>query len=593
MIALIAAVMSACRSEFDLHKEIGKAIKAGENELLIAPGNYVLDKSIFLDGVENFTIKAENSGEVTITSGMKKYLADFTCLDEGKRLYEITLPELKMDPWPDAFRGYAGWPELYVNGMPMQMARYPNHGYLKADSIINPGSIPKDADSSNIGAKFISKELINAIDPIVIPAKAGTSSDKEKSVPLYLDGYWKYKWYDEIIRVESVNPESGEIIMAAPHRYGLGSPSGGLFYAINRPEFLDREGEYYFNAETGTIRFILPDFGNHEPIISIGYQDFTLFEISNCSNVRVENIIITVHNGLAFNITDSDSVIVHGCRISNLALSAISISGGKNCTVSGTSISKIGGTGISLDGGDKASLTPAHHSVIQCSISDFSKHIKTYNPAVKLAGIGHIVRRNRISRGPHCAIHFAGNDHLIENNFIKNVCLNTSDAGAIYCGRDWTMGGTVIKGNSIQELGQASHHHNWAIYLDDLASGIDVIDNYIVDCPSGILVGGGRYNRILGNKIRNCSKASIMYDARGLGWYQPYINDPDHTLWTRLREVPVDQPPWSERFPWLKEIQDDDPAIPKHVEILNNEIIISATPVIHESVKKYGDVQFK
>jgi len=584
---LIAGILSACTNGFNLQTEITRAIKAGEKELVIPPGHYLVNEPIVLEGVTNFVIRADSSSRVVISSGMELSLDDFTCLDEEKGIYEITLPKLKMDPWPDAFRGYAGWPELYISGEPMQMARYPNQGYLKPDSIIDPGSTPRAADSSNIGARFISKELVSVLDPDVIFEQAGNSGQ------LYLNGYWKYKWYDEIIRVESIDLESGEIKMAAPHKYSMGQPSGGLFYAINQPEFLDAKGEYYFNAETGTIRFRMPEFGRAESIITIGYLDFTLFDIKNCSNVRIENIRVTVHNGLAFNIIDSDSVTVQGCRISNLAQSAINISGGQNCAVLGTSIRKIGATGISISGGEKATLIPANHKVIKCQISDFSKHIKTYNPAVKLDGIGHIVRENVISNGPHCAILFTGNDHLIENNYIKRVCMNTSDAGAIYCGRDWTMGGTVIKGNSIQGLGQASHHHNWAIYLDDLASGIDVIDNLIVDCPSGILVGGGRYNRIIGNKFRNCPKASIMYDARGLGWYQVYLNDPEHTLWTRWRDVPVDQAPWSERFPWLKDIPNDDPAIPKHVEILDNVIINSAGPVIHPTVKKYGNVSIR
>ena len=169
--------------------------------------------------------------------------------------------------------------------------------------------------------------------------------------------------------------------------------------------------------------------------------------------------------------------------------------------------------------------------------------------------------------------------------------MNTSDAGAIYCGRDWTMGGTVIQNNVIKDLGQASHHHNWAIYLDDLVSGIDILNNTIEDCPSGILVGGGRYNRIEGNKIHNCSKASIMYDARGLGWYTQYIDDPDNELWQRLRAMPIKESPWKDRFPWLEDIPDDDPGIPKYVIIKDNLLEKTVDPAIHPTVFEYGEVE--
>ncbi len=150
------------------------------------------------------------------------------------------------------------------------------------------------------------------------------------------------------------------------------------------------------------------------------------------------------------------------------------------------------------------------------------------------------------------------------------------------------MGGTVIQNNHISELGESSHHHNWAIYLDDLVSGIDVLNNTIVNCPSGILVGGGRYNKIEGNQIRNCPKASIMYDARGLNWYIPNLEDPDNELWQRLWAMPIKESPWKDRFPWLQEIKDDDPGIPKHVIIRDNILENTVDPEIHPTVKEFG-----
>jgi len=580
---LVASLMSACATKLDLQAEIDSVVKIGENELVIPAGRYEIDEAILLNGLENLTIKAENPGEVTITSGMEIFLDEFTCLDEEKRLFEIILPELISDSWPDSFRGYAGWPEVYVSGHPMHLARWPNKGYTKIDSVIQRGSIPRNEDSIDQGGIFTSN-LHSAFSILHSPLSVLSS-------PLYLSGYWCYKWYDETIRVESIDFETGEIQMAAPHRYGIGGPSGGLFYGINVPEFLDEAGEYYFDGKTGTIRMILPDDLSENPVIQIGYKDFTLIDIQNCLNIKIEGIEFAVHNGLAIKITDSDSVEILSCDLNRLAQTAIEIYGGKSCGVMASKLNYIGATGVRLEGGDRESLTPAVHFVTNSTIRNFARHIKTYAPAVSLLGVGHIVSHNKISDAPHNAILFSGNDHLIEKNEIKRVCWDTSDAGAIYCGRDWTMGGTVIQLNSISNLGPASHHHNWAIYLDDLASGIEVLNNYITDCPSGILVGGGRYNKINGNEITNCPKASIMYDARGLNWYIPYIEDPDNELWQRLWAMPIDKSPWVDRFPWLMDIPDDDPGVPKYVEILDNVIINSANPAIHPTVKKFGEVQ--
>lgn len=578
LVFLLSISCLACSSPRDLSWIINSAIEHKADEVLIPPGHYVLNEPIELNLLEHFSIRAKKQGTVTITSGLELSLEDFLCIDAEKGIYEICLPELISIPWPDAFRGYAGWPEVSVNGVPLELARAPNTGFLKIDSIIHPGSNPREGDSTNQGAVFISHELAGELS---------TSNYQN----LYLSGFWRYQWYDETLRVDSMDLKTGFVHLAAPHNYSVGDPTGGLFYAINQLEFLDQPGEYFVEPESGTIRFMLPQPTDEEVLVNIGYQDFPLLNLADCSNVVIENLSFSDHNGWVINIENSDSVQIRGCMINRLAQSAIRITGGHHCGVDDTEISQIGGTGIRLKGGDRSSLEAGDHYVRNCSISSFARHILTYSPAVLLEGVGHQVTNNQISDAPHNAILFSGNDHLIENNQIKRVCLNTSDAGAIYCGRDWAMGGNIIRGNFISNLGSASHHFNWAIYLDDLASGIEVSNNIIDNCHSGILVGGGRYNRIFGNRITNCDRASIMYDARGLGWASFFVQDPKNIMWERLEEIPIANPPWSKRFPWLMELRNDDPAIPKHVEIVNNEIIQSAKPDIHPTVIQYGNVQ--
>ncbi|MBT4401002.1 MAG: right-handed parallel beta-helix repeat-containing protein [Bacteroidetes bacterium] len=589
----ILTLMTACNKERDLQSMIDQAIASGSPSLVLPNGHYVLDEAVVLDGVENFTIRAENYGLAIVTSALRLSLSDFDCLDEEKRIYEIKLKDLITEDWPDSFRGSAGWPEVYVSGVPMHIARWPNEGWVKIDSVLERGSIPRQEDSTGIGGRFRSEKLaMNLIQGPMSKVQGPDSRIPNPEFPLFLSGYWCYKWYDETLRVESINSETGEIAMAAPHRYGIGGPSGGLFYGINHPSFLDEQMEYYYDNRTGTIRLILPASASSDISIEIAYKSFPLFDIRNCSNITVEDMELSAHNGLAVLINDSDSVELKACAFYRLSKNAVEIYGGTNCGVNRSDLNYLGERGVRIEAGDRETLTPANHYVTNSIIRNFALHVKTYAPAVSLLGVGHIVSYNEISDAPHNAILFSGNDHLIERNDIRRVCMNTSDAGAIYCGRDWTMGGTVIQHNNFKDLGQASHHHNWAIYLDDLASGIDVLNNVIEDCPSGILIGGGRYNRIIGNKMSNCPKASIMYDGRGLNWYTQYIDDPDNELWQRLRAMPIDQEPWKDRFPWLQDIPDDAPGTPKYATILNNEIVNSANPVVHPAVKKYGHVEY-
>jgi len=244
-----------------------------------------------------------------------------------------------------------------------------------------------------------------------------------------------------------------------------------------------------------------------------------------------------------------------------------------------------------MEGGDRITLTSSKHFATNCHVHHFARHQKTYCPAFHIKGVGQKVISNYIHDAPHNAILFWGNDHLIEKNRIERVCLNTSDAGAIYTGRDWTFGGTVIRQNYISNLGAASHHHNWGIYLDDMVAGIEVSENIIADSPSGILVGGGRSNLIKDNLIINTPLASIIYDARAMGWAKYHVEGKSSTMWERLNAMPYKESPWKDRFPYLIELENDKAAEPRNNIVTGNLYYNSAKPKLHKVVKKKGVVK--
>lgn len=384
---------------------IDQAIASGSPSLTIPNGRYVVDEPVILDGVEDFTIRAENYGQAIVTSSLRLRLSDFDCLDVEERIYEIKLKELITEDWPDAFRGSAGWPEVYVQGVPMHIARWPNEGWVKIDSVLERGSIPRQEDSTQIGGRFRSESLIFNLQSAISNQNSAINNLQS---PLYLAGYWCYKWYDETLKVESINQETGEIAMAAPHRYGIGGPSGGLFYGINHPDFLDVSMEYYFDNETGTIRLILPAAASPDVSIEIAYKSFPLFDIRNCSNITIEDVEFSAHNGLAVLINDSDSVELKACAFYRLSKSAVEIYGGTNCGVNRSDLKYLGEMGVRIEAGDRESLTPANHYVTHSVIRNFALHVKTYAPAVSLLGVGHTVAYNKISDAPHNAINPKG-----------------------------------------------------------------------------------------------------------------------------------------------------------------------------------------
>lgn len=122
-------------------------------------------------------------------------------------------------PFPVTFRGYAGWPELLFDGKPMQLARWPNEGFVRVAKVLDSGSKPRWGEKPDRPGKFLYE---------------GDRPERWlQAEEVYLNGYWAFKWYNECIRVARINPKEKSIALAAPHVYGLGGYSGGEFYALN------------------------------------------------------------------------------------------------------------------------------------------------------------------------------------------------------------------------------------------------------------------------------------------------------------------------------------------------------------------------
>ncbi len=218
-----------------------------------------------------------------------------------------------------------------------------------------------------------------------------------------------------------------------------------------------------------------------------------------------------------------------------------------------------------LSGGDRKSLTAGNDFVKNCDLSRFGRIFWTYQSAVNLtdpsrwdhvASAGNVVAHDHIHDAPHAGILFSGNDHHIEYNVIDHVCEWSSDAGAIYGGRDWGYRGNEIRYNFIHDirspLGPATH----GIYLDDCVSGEHVFGNvlYKASPTSGIMHGGGRDDIIENNIIVKCGQA-LHTDTRGTSRITH-----DGSSWDqlhRIEDMSYTQDPWKTAYPALAAIPDD------------------------------------
>jgi hypothetical protein len=178
---------------------------------------------------------------------------------------------------------------------------------------------------------------------------------------------------------------------------------------------------------------------------------------------------------------------------------------------------------------------------------------RTYRPAVEMSGVGCRVSHCAIHDAPHMGILLHGNDHVIEDSLLYNLCQETGDAGAIYTGRDWTERGTVIRHNLFHHIQGPGKVGTFAVYFDDGASGGTIRDNIFYRCYRAITLGGSTDMLVAHNVFSECDGA-LHIDGRGDMLDSPTWKENYDTLVQRLKSVDYANPPWSTHYPTLLKV---------------------------------------
>ncbi|MCK4874109.1 MAG: right-handed parallel beta-helix repeat-containing protein [Phycisphaerales bacterium] len=460
--------------------------------------------------------------------------------------------------------------ELFVDGQPMTLARWPNVGEVRTGKVIDAGSRPRHNEKPDRPARFQYRDDRHAL---------WTDADDA-----WLVGYWQFDWADESIPIESIDADNHTITLATPHHYGVAE--GKPYYVENLLEEIDEAGEYYVDRSTGMLYFFPPSPLDGTRII-ISLLTEPVIVMDDVSHVTLSDLTIEAARGDAVRVRGgAGNTIVH-CVLRNLGNRAVVVEGGTEHRVMACNIHQTGEGGIVLAGGDRPSLTPARHAALDNHIHDFSRRCRTYRPAVHISGVGQRVAHNHMHDAPHSAIIFSGNDHLIEYNDIHDVLRKTGDGGAVYTGRDWSMCGTVIQYNFFHDLHGVELWEN-AVYIDDQSGGVTIRGNIFADCHWGMLLGGGRDIVVENNIFTDC-KLAVHFDARGLGWASGALG----LLKERLEAMPYMDEPWASRYPRLVSLLDDDPMTPKGNILRRN--ILHRSGSIHDelagSVVKYSVIE--
>lgn len=449
--------------------------------------------------------------------------------------------------------------ELFQDDEPMTLARWPNEGFRKVVSARDPLTIVTDAER----------------------VKRWT----QEEAPWVL-AYWHHDWAELYEPLQGVQPASNALLRVASIKPAFGiTAKAARWYAFNLLSEIDRPGEYYLDRTNGLLYFLPPHPGGRA-VLSMAES---LIRAENLAHVTFQGFVLEACRGTAISLKGGAQCAVVGCTIRNTGHNGVIVTGGVGHTVYGCDVSQTGTGGIAMSGGDRRTLTAAGHNVENNHVHHFGRRARTYQPGIRVDGVGNRIAHNLIHDGPHMALAAGGNDHVVEFNEIHNVVEESGDAGAYYVGRDWTQRGNVLRYNYWHQIAGGTGYGGMTIYLDDQHCGHTIQGNIFERCSQAVFIGGGDDNVVTNNVFIDCWKAAHL-DNRGMNWQKKATDDVKGELRSHLRAMPYQDALWSARYPGLVRILEDDPGVPKRNVFARN---ISAGGVwedISKSIRTYQTV---
>ncbi|MEO6435788.1 MAG: right-handed parallel beta-helix repeat-containing protein [Tepidisphaeraceae bacterium] len=473
-----------------------------------------------------------------------------------------------LSEYPQTFRGAPAAPELFFNDQRMTVARWPNKGWATIAKIVESGSVPREGDQSNRPGVF----EFSGDEPARWNIDAG----------VWLQGYWCYDWYDEAIRVQSIDRDKRQVTLASAALYGVkqGNPSPRRFRAINLLEELDEPGEFYIDR-TARVLYFWPPASFEGARVTLSTLNAPLLRLKDTRHVVVRGITLEASLGTGIEVSGGQANRVDRCIVRNVRELGIRVIGGLEHRVENCDITDTGTGGLVLEGGDRKTLTPGRHEAINNHIWNFSRHQLTGAYGLSLGGVRNRAAHNLIHDAPHQAVFLGGNDHVFELNIVRNVVTETDDAGAVYKGRNPSCRGNVIRHNFFSDIGSPMGHGTAAIYFDDGDGGDLVAGNVFLRSghpgqgPFGTIFShGGHGIRAENNIFIDCPRAVGSAPWGDELWKEAVDGGYGCDFQTKLlQEVDITRPPYTTRYPELVGFMNPKPGAPRASHATNNVLV--------------------
>ena len=370
-----------------------RALKAkgplpGPVAVRLLPGEYPAAKTLELTGADSGTeaapivYRAEQKGAAVLYGGRRlsgfSPVTDPAVLDRlpaearGK-VFQCDLKQAGITDYsPLTERGCGVKPpsstlEVFFNGAPLTLARWPNTGFVNGGKIVEPGS--KAAGKASVFEYLDDR-----------PARWAKAEDG------WLYGYFRHGWADRTLKIQSINPDKKQLA-CGPYDYGGESMKpvdwfnkGRIrYFAFNLLEELDQPGEWYLDRKTGLLYFY-PPADPEKAVVEIGMLSAPMLTLSGVSHVRLEGLVFDLSRTDCLWLKDCEDCLVAGCTVKRFAGGGIAIIGGRGDGILGCDLYSLGRGATEVTGGDRPTLTPARHFVENCLMHSLGRLDHTYVP---------------------------------------------------------------------------------------------------------------------------------------------------------------------------------------------------------------------
>jgi len=344
---------------------------ASKIEIIVRGGTYYADKTLEIiqgktwNSSVPLSIEAYKNEVVILHGGKtinndlikavtdKKWLARFQPEFRNK-IREIDLKAVGVDPGVLRPVGFGrpmapSWMEVFLNGKPGEIARWPNKGTVPIDSVLNGGSAdtgkkavanktednkpaliairPSETDMTVVTFKpaDTSKKTVKPVDTT---KHGGTftyndprPSNWKEPKKIWLTGFFMWGYADDAIPVAKIDTIRRIITTALPTKYGFGAGKPWrAYYAYNIPEEIDVPGEYYVDSASRVLYFLPPD---KLKSVELSVLEDPIVDIQGVSNISLKNLQFTCSRGMGIDMEKTKDVRIDGCTFTNLGMMAI------------------------------------------------------------------------------------------------------------------------------------------------------------------------------------------------------------------------------------------------------------------------------